>query len=110
MGDLAVAEPEDGDLSDSLEAAPSRRLSEPFPQLGGRTGEAADDLVAFSDQLHDLHVDVGEAGPERRDPTSGGRHQLGGIQLVDDLQVATVENLIDQPAYHRLVGLDHHAP
>src|SRR5215207_54707 len=107
--DPSVAEPEDGDLIDPLEAAPSRSLAEPFPQVGGRTGEAADDLVAFGDQLHDLHVHVGEAGSERPDPASGGRDQLGDIQLVDDLQVAAVEDLVDQPAHDRLVGLGHHA-
>jgi hypothetical protein len=30
MDDLAVAEPEDGDLIDALEAAPSWGLAEPF--------------------------------------------------------------------------------
>jgi len=51
MDDLAVAEPEDGDLIDPLEAAPSRRLIQPFPQVGGRTGEAANDLVARGDGI-----------------------------------------------------------
>jgi hypothetical protein len=41
------------------------------------------------------------------DPALGGRSQLGRIQLVDHLQAAAVEDLVDQPANGRLVGLSH---
>jgi hypothetical protein len=75
--------------------------------VGRRAGEPGDDLVAFGDQLHDIDVDVGEAGPEGRDPAFGGRGQLGRIELVDDLQAAAVEDLGDEPTHDRLVGFGH---
>jgi hypothetical protein len=84
VDDLAVAEPEDPDLIDPLEATPGGGLAEPCSQVGGRAGEPGDHLVAFGDQLHDLDVDVGEAGLEGRDPALGGPGQLGRIELVDD--------------------------
>jgi hypothetical protein len=62
VGDLAVAEPDDPDLIDSLEATPGWGMAEPVAQVGRRASELADDHVAFGDQLHDLDVDVGEAG------------------------------------------------
>ena len=77
LDDLAVAEPEDGHLIDPLEATPGRRVAEPLSQVGGRAGEPADDLVALADQLDDLHVDVGEADPERDDPAPGRQASSG---------------------------------
>ena len=65
MHDPAVAEPNDPDLINPLEAATGRGLTESFPEVGGRAGEPAHDLVALGDQLHELHVDIGEVGPER---------------------------------------------
>src|SRR5919202_585134 len=76
MHDLAVAEAEDPDLIDALEAAPSRSLAKPCSQVGGRAGEPPDDLVALSDQL----------------------------------QVAAVEDLVDEPAHDCFVGLGHRGP
>jgi hypothetical protein len=54
MDDPAVAQLEDGDLVDPLEAAPSRGMAEPGAQVGGGASEPADDRVALGDQLHDL--------------------------------------------------------
>jgi hypothetical protein len=105
MHDPAVAEPKDPDLINPLEAATGRGLTESFPEVGGRAGEPAHDLVALGDQLHELHVDIGEVGPERGDPSLGRRGQRGRVQLVDDLQVAAVEHRINQPTYDRLVGI-----
>jgi hypothetical protein len=63
------------------------------------------DLVPLGDQLDDLHVDIRKAGPERGDPAPGRRGQLGRVELVDRLHAAVVEDLGDQPADDRLVGL-----
>jgi hypothetical protein len=109
MHDPAVPEPEDGDFIDPLEPTTSRRIAEPWSQVGGRAGQPADDRVALGDQLHDLHLQVGEADPGRRDPALGRLGQLWRIQLVDQLQMAAVEDLADQPADHRLVGFGHHS-
>src|SRR4029450_11533043 len=57
----AVAEQEDPDLAAPLEAAPGRGLAEPFPQVGGRAGEPALDLVALGDQVHEPHGEGGGA-------------------------------------------------
>jgi hypothetical protein len=43
--------------------------------------------------------------PERCDPASGRPGQRGHVQLVDRLQVAAVEDLINQPTDDGLVGL-----
>jgi hypothetical protein len=58
MDDPALPQSEDGNLIDALEATPGRGMPKPLPQVAGRAGEPADDLVAFGDQLDDLHVDV----------------------------------------------------
>src|SRR5215203_6553620 len=107
MDDPAVAQPEDGHLIHPLEAAAGRSMAQPRSQVGGGAGEAAHHLVTLADQLHDLHADIREAGPERRDPAPRGRGKLGRVQLVDHLQPAAVEDLLDQPPDGRLVVLDH---
>jgi hypothetical protein len=50
MDDPAVAQLEDGDLVDPVEATPSRGMAEPGARVGGGAGEPADDLVALGDQ------------------------------------------------------------
>src|SRR5919204_2062611 len=85
LHDLAVAQPEDGDLVDLLEAAPRGGMAKPVAEVGRRAGEAAHHRAALGDQLADLHVDVGEAGPEGGDPAPGRGSRPGGVQLVDDL-------------------------
>jgi hypothetical protein len=85
MDDLALAQPEDRDLVDPLEAAPSRPMTEPFPQMGGRAGEPADDLVAFGDQL-DKRLATGSpmrASAERaRNAGSARRWSAPGFHLL----------------------------
>jgi hypothetical protein len=59
LDDLVVAQPEDETSSTRSKRRPvgARPAT---AQVGGRVGEAAHHLVAFGDQLHDLHVDVGK--------------------------------------------------
>src|SRR5688572_4779799 len=68
--DPAIADAEDGDLVDLLEAAAGRPVSEPRAKVRGGAREAAHDLIALRDQLNDLHLDIGERRPEGSDPAA----------------------------------------
>jgi hypothetical protein len=57
----------------------------------------------FGDEVDDLHVHVGERGPEWGDPPPGAGDEVGGVHVVDDVQPAGVHDLVDQPAHDRLV-------
>jgi uncharacterized membrane protein len=110
MHDPAVADPQDPDLINPLEAATGRGLTESFPQMGGRAGEPAHDLVALGDQLHELHVDIGEAGPKGCDPASGRRGELGRVEFVDDLEAAAVRTSAISRRTVALLSSDTTAP
>jgi hypothetical protein len=97
FGDAAVVDAEDVDLVDALEAPAGRWLAAPWSEVGGRAVEASDDLLAFGDEVDDLHADVGEAVAKRGDPPPRcGRH-LRCVELVDEVQAAGVDDLVDQP-------------
>jgi hypothetical protein len=63
-----VVDAEDVDLVDALEAPSGGRLVAPRSEVGGRAVEAPDDLLAFGDEVNDLHLDVREALAKRGDP------------------------------------------
>jgi hypothetical protein len=113
MDDPAVAESEDGHLVNALEAAPGRGLTEPFPKVGGRAGEAADDLVALGDQPPDdppcsppspmLLCCSGSAGPWGvHDDRHPGQAQAGAHQVV-----AVGPEAIDQHPPGQGAGHEH---
>jgi hypothetical protein len=68
-------------------------LSHPRPEVGARAAEVSGDLIAFGDELDDLHREVGEGLSEWPDPVPCGRGQLAVGYLVQHVIVALVDSL-----------------
>jgi hypothetical protein len=101
---LAVSQAEEVDLVDLLEASPRRSVAAPFALMRSRAGKAARHLVAFGDQVDDLHVNVGEGGVKGADPCLDGGCDLRHAELIHELHLAIVDDLDDQPADDLLVA------
>jgi len=103
--ELAASDFEDVDLVDLLEAASGGGDAEPLAPMRARTSEVRDHLVAFCDQIGDLHLEVRERALKRLDPAFGRLREVSGCDLVEHLEVVPADSLPSQPAHQLLVFL-----
>ena len=93
---LPAAHPEDVELIDIPETPASRRMANPFPQVGPRAPEMRGHLLAVGDQADDLHPEVGEGVPEGPDPAACGHGELHGGYFIQHIEVAAIDRLLNQ--------------
>ena len=67
--------------------------------MGARTFEMAHDRVALGDQFDDLHFKVRKGALKRAHPALRDLGEFTRRQLVDDVDVALRNHLVDQPAH-----------
>jgi pimeloyl-ACP methyl ester carboxylesterase len=94
-GETPAADFEEVDLVDALEPPTCRRVPAPLATMRTRAAKPRDDRVALGDELDDLHPEIGERRPERRDPPSRGASHRLGADLLQHAHVAGVDDILD---------------
>jgi hypothetical protein len=91
--DLSVQERKEVHLVNPFKALAGWGMSAPGTEVSARTAQPGDDGLAVSDQLDDVHRDIGKRLQKWPDPVTGFCSGLRGIKLVKRCEVAATDCL-----------------
>jgi hypothetical protein len=105
---FSIHHTEDVDLVNVLKPPSSRRHPEPFAAMRARTSKPGDYPIALGDQLDKLRLEVRKRTPKRADPPLCDLRKLASRDLIQNIEIALLDDLTHQPQDQQLVLLSRH--